>query len=231
MEVLVEVFNGDKKSTLQMKGASQDNEHAVISGFFQHLGSSIQSPVNTPKNPIRTGIEVISEENSKVTPANSQKDARPFQQFDEDFERIKKLTEGLNVYQPYKTAKVEDAKTDEPDPSPVSRRLPMLGQESRTSMPIAEMAKITSFSNGSKDDEPEHWKTGIKEDEDGTKRYKCRYWCSCGDKGNHYIPIGTSTVYCRSCDEEMSVETATFEEDKDGIPERDDYGNFFIARG
>jgi hypothetical protein len=78
-------------------------------------------------------------------------------------------------------------------------------------------------------DEPEFYKTGIKVDEDGTKRYKCRYTCECGKKGNHYIPLKTVDVTCHECDYLLDVSLATGKVDALGIPVRDKNGNFFIA--
>jgi hypothetical protein len=78
-------------------------------------------------------------------------------------------------------------------------------------------------------DEPEFYKTGIKVDEDGTKRYKCRYTCRCGKRGNHYIPLRTEEVCCHECGELLDVLLATGEVNDSGIPERDEFGNFYFA--
>jgi hypothetical protein len=79
------------------------------------------------------------------------------------------------------------------------------------------------------DVEPEFYKTGIKVDEDGTKRYKCRYTCRCGKRGNHYIPLRTEEVCCHECGEVLDVLLATGGVNASGIPERDDFGNFYFA--
>lgn len=80
------------------------------------------------------------------------------------------------------------------------------------------------------EEQPEYYRTGIKVDEDGTKRYKCRYSCDCGRKGNHYIPLGVTSVHCHDCNTEIEVEPATFEIDENNVPGRDHHGNFFVAR-
>ncbi|MDY0395406.1 hypothetical protein RWE15_14395 [Virgibacillus halophilus] len=106
------------------------------------------------------------------------------------------------------------------------RRLPLLGSDNRTSFPVSE-------SVGQETDPkevPEHWKTGIKTDSDGTKRYKCRYWCECGNKGNHYIPVDTPDVQCHECGIYIDVEPATQDINDEGVPARDDYGNFFVGK-
>lgn len=77
--------------------------------------------------------------------------------------------------------------------------------------------------------EPEWWTTGIKIDEDGTKRYKCRYQCTCGKKGNHYIPLKVEEVPCFECDAPLQVRLATGQVEANGIPERDDWGNYYVA--
>ncbi|MEG0450931.1 MAG: hypothetical protein RR595_13830, partial [Lysinibacillus sp.] len=63
-----------------------------------------------------------------------------------------------------------------------------------------------------------------------TKRYRCYYWCDCGSKGKRYIEIGHEYVNCRDCGEELLLEAATPNVQTNGLPERDNYGNFFIAR-
>lgn len=210
MEIFVEVLDGEKKSTLQMKGASQENEKMLIGGFFQMMGTRVAAPKNYKGG--------RNEENVGLTRA-----------VEKAVTSIKNLAG--NTPEAVGLEKIEETKINEPESSSISRKLPILGQENRISIPIAEMAKITPLSNETKEEEPEYWRTGIKEDEDGTKRYKCRYWCSCGEKGNHYIPLDTEVVSCHACEGRMAVETATFERDKDGVPVRDDFGNFFIARG
>ncbi|EZV56806.1 hypothetical protein V074_02727 [Staphylococcus aureus 2010-60-1240-1] len=55
------------------------------------------------------------------------------------------------------------------------------------------------------DNVPEFYKTGIK-DEDGIKRYKCRYICdSCNDKGTKYINDYKNMVSCRKCGQGLKV--------------------------
>jgi hypothetical protein len=80
------------------------------------------------------------------------------------------------------------------------------------------------------DNDQNYWETGIKIDDDGTKRYKCRYWCKCGSKKNRYIKLGTETIKCFDCLIPIDVMPATHNFDGDGVPEQDDFGNFFVAR-
>lgn len=74
-------------------------------------------------------------------------------------------------------------------------------------------------------EEPDFWKTGIKE-KNGEPHYRCRYLCpSCGTVSNHYILKDTDTVNCHECDEEMEVvpmDTAIGKE-------TDSHGNWYIA--
>ena len=89
---------------------------------------------------------------------------------------------------------------------------------------------LTSYNS-----EPEYFTTGIKHDTINQPLYKCRYKCKCGHEGNHYIKIGSKTVYCwqRNCGRTMKVRPATTfgEVQKDKNPElfRDSKGNFFVA--
>jgi transcription elongation factor Elf1 len=74
---------------------------------------------------------------------------------------------------------------------------------------------------------PEFWRTGIKTDEFGRKKYKTYYHCpACGDRGRHYLYEGTATCRCRACGAELSVSQAV----PDAYLERDQYGNFFVAK-
>ncbi|MFL0365364.1 hypothetical protein ACH0BF_20360 [Pseudobacillus sp. 179-B 2D1 NHS] len=197
MEIFVQIVEGEKNSTLQMKDASQANEQAVINGFFQLFGSRVEATEKQERSQKRPPAGMV------VPPIE------------------------VKVPEIPKAPKVE-TKTE----SSISKKLPLLGSESRMTQPLSEVARIKPLekSTDTSMEEPEHWRTGIKIDEDGTKRYKCRYWCSCGNKGNHYVPLDAEYTYCHECDKDIPVETATFEIDKDGIPGRDEYGNFFIAR-
>ena len=76
------------------------------------------------------------------------------------------------------------------------------------------------------DDTPVWMRTGIKEDPDGRKRYRCRYHCViCYYKGTHYIYEGSSEIKCHSCRMAMPVKPAHHE----GFPKQDTRGNFYRA--
>jgi hypothetical protein len=110
--------------------------------------------------------------------------------------------------------------------STVSRKLPLI-ESSRTEM--VSLGEKLQEALKPKLEEPEFYKTGIKIDEDGTKRYKCRYTCGCGKKGNHYIPLKTHEVTCHECDQPLDVWLAADKVDALGIPVRDGFGNYYIA--
>ncbi|MED1789058.1 hypothetical protein P4V47_16465 [Brevibacillus laterosporus] len=68
--------------------------------------------------------------------------------------------------------------------------------------------------------------TGIKEDSNGTKRYKLRYECPiCMNKGVHYIYKNSTETWCHACGSKMPIKSAH----KDGFPNRDSHGNFYRA--
>lgn len=75
---------------------------------------------------------------------------------------------------------------------------------------------------------PEFWTTGIKVETTGRKRYKCRYFCECGHKGSHYIPLGVTQIECHVCEYHILVEPAG-KINADGIPHRDRFGAFYNA--
>ena len=102
----------------------------------------------------------------------------------------------------------------------LKKKLPIVGQENRSSFSMEDLLS---------EEEPSYFKTGIKEDESGRKRYKVRYECEeCGHRANHYIPSDVDTVKCHECDEVMFVEKA-IKELKDGEPQPNDFGNFYVA--
>jgi hypothetical protein len=108
----------------------------------------------------------------------------------------------------------------------VTRKLPMIDSNRSEIVSVGE--KFQAALN-KKEGEPEFYKTGIKVDDDGTKRYKCRYNCHCGAKGNHYIPLKTVEVNCHECGQPLKVALATGEVDASRVPVRDSFGNYYIA--
>lgn len=113
--------------------------------------------------------------------------------------------------------------------STVSRKLPLVGSAPRIGI-VSLGEKFEEAMAKKKEEQPEYWKTGIKVDDGGLKRYKCRYQCSCGKQGNHYIPLKVEEVPCFECDEPLKVELATGAVDALGIPKRDSYGNYYMAK-
>lgn len=103
------------------------------------------------------------------------------------------------------------------------RKLPLINA-SDTAFPLAEVAKITTGKTEESEDNS-FWETGIKiKDED--KCYRTWYVCpECGNKGKHYVPEYLSSVECYQCKTPLEKRPAT---DK-GFPDRDDFGNFFVA--
>jgi hypothetical protein len=76
------------------------------------------------------------------------------------------------------------------------------------------------------EDQPEWVRTGIKTDQDGRKRYRCRYHCViCNYKANIYIFENTTEIRCYSCGMAMPVSPAN----PKGFPNQDTHGNFFRA--
>ncbi|MFJ8216207.1 hypothetical protein [Bacillus cereus] len=115
-----------------------------------------------------------------------------------------------------------------------SRKLPIV-DVNRSSFPMEDVVKITKKKEepGAPDQaeekeetEPIHWKTGIKYDNEGTPRYRTRYeCCMCGNRGNQYEYEGNKFTKCHNCNAKLKIVPAT----KKGIPERDSFGNFYVA--
>ncbi|MEH7541880.1 hypothetical protein V7426_27160 [Bacillus thuringiensis] len=109
-------------------------------------------------------------------------------------------------------------KTTEDKPA---RKLPIV-EVNRSSFPMEEIAKITKKEEA----DPTHWKTGIKYDDEGKPRYRTRYdCCMCGNRGNQYEYEGNKFTKCHKCNAKLKIVQAT----KNGFPERDAFGNFYVA--
>lgn len=103
----------------------------------------------------------------------------------------------------------------------------LMSNDSRTLQSYSDQTGYISKQMKSFDENtvPDYFKTGIKENEDGTKRYKCRYECqNCGNKANRYIKKGTKTIKCHECDYIMHPESVGLE-----AIDQDDYQNFYTA--
>lgn len=135
----------------------------------------------------------------------------------EDRYKDKKATEIIKELMPGQ----EEPKESRP------RRLPFVDREHSN---IVSVGEALQKAVAKKSEVPSWWHTGIKVDDGGTKRYRCRYECpACGDKGKRYIPLDTKTIQCRKCEADLKVVTAVGMWDALGIPVRDSWGNFFIA--
>lgn len=115
-----------------------------------------------------------------------------------------------------------------------TRKLPIIN-ENRGSFPMEEVVKITKKKDksGTADQaenkgeaDPIHWKTGIKYDDEGAPKYRTRYeCCMCGNRGNQYEYEGNKFTKCHKCNMKLKIVQAT----KKGFPERDAFGNFYVA--
>ncbi|MEK3917301.1 hypothetical protein [Paenibacillus sp. FSL H7-0331] len=77
-----------------------------------------------------------------------------------------------------------------------------------------------------RNDQPEFVRTGIKQDSDGTKRYRLHYKCvACWNKENHFVFFDSKKTWCHKCQHEMVVLPAHPE----GFPNHDTFQNFFRA--
>jgi hypothetical protein len=130
---------------------------------------------------------------------------------------VKKVTEEL-MNRNHEDGNVEGDKKH-------SKKLPKPNSERTLNQSLAD--KFAGFKAEVSVDEPDHYKTGIKE-KDGVKHYKTRYFCKnseCGHKGNHYLPEGSESTYCRECNDRLKIREAS----EEGFPNRDAWGNFYIA--
>lgn len=86
--------------------------------------------------------------------------------------------------------------------------------------------ETTETTETSLTDLPDWQKTGIKYDEYGNERKKCRYICNhCGKAGNRYVRDRESVIFCHDCNEKMTVNRMI---DEYGV-ECDEYKNHAYA--
>jgi hypothetical protein len=184
------------KNHIHVKNVSEDFLKDVTSKFFAALGT--EQVLNEPVTFSET-IEMI----------------KPFQVIP-DVVRVKPEINnvGGTLSKPKQLPEINNIEGTLSRP----KQLPLINSERSLSVPLGEVVKT---------DEPEYYKTGIKLF-DGVKHYKTRYFCAkfdCNDQGNHYLPEGTETTYCRKCNAQLEVRPAS----EEGFPVRDSFGNFYIA--
>lgn len=257
MKLQVEIIDGDKTSMLQMENASHEHELAIINQFFSAVTRRPEEPFPATKETLAAaGVESISEyyeglskPSGKLFMDSSSKEVGLKEQSDKKIndaastskhivQSIHNEIEKRRKYDDQVRQRLQqESSSEKGHDSERNRRLPLLGQENRSSFSIADQLEtkkndlaVTKTDIAPIANEPEYWKTGIKVDEDGTQRYKCHYWCECGKQGNHYIEMGSLDTECHECGAAIDVEPATKKTDKDGVPERDTWGNFFIAK-
>lgn len=209
-ELKVSLFVDGKRNNLHIKDASEELVKSVANNFFKNVGAvELELPQSSIgelfKGNSFTGDEFRTELAEKP--------------LDNDFEVVESIPDpGLEERELNK-------------PKPASKKLPMLNHDRTLSHSMADSLKniglaVKNAYNVDSDD-PEYFKTGIK-DKEGVKHYKTRYFCKnrkCGHKGNHYLPEGTEFTYCHQCEEKLLVREAS----KDGFPNRDEWGNFYVA--
>jgi ribosomal protein L37AE/L43A len=189
---------------LKMSGVSKEDQSFVINHVFQFLRR-------------KEAVEAPAAEKSEIQPflkVNVQSKSTDYKQ---------KAAEIIE--------RAKQKQTQEEPKGSKPRQLPSIDWEHSEIVSVGEaLQKALEAKKSDDEDVPEHWHTGIKIDDDGTKRYRCRYECpSCGDKGKRYISLGTESIQCRACEKELKVVAATGMWDPTGVPVRDSWGNYFMA--
>ncbi|MEK5068074.1 hypothetical protein [Sporosarcina sp. FSL K6-1508] len=227
MEVFVKFNDGQKMSEMELKGAPHGAEINVIFGFFEALGVTKPTPIQNmggykQESP---GVKEVPKQKVAAAPIEAPATKKPAPGVYTKF-----VTEEFEMPPLSKNDRLDDMIENALRPSK-PRALPMIGSENRAQFPVEEIARVSPSPDKKvgTEAEPGHWVTGIKVSENGGKRYKCRYWCECGYKSNIYIPLGQEFVSCYECSADMFIEPATKTADENGVPTRDQMGNFFIA--
>ncbi|NEZ41388.1 hypothetical protein [Paenibacillus alvei] len=205
--IKLSINNGEMNGVLELDKLSNENKAALISGFFKAFGvDEVKSNVSNVSATVNVSpAKFDTSECEKIIPLTAMSNLK---------EAAAKLTSSL-------AAQATQLSKDVLKP-------PLLNSERNLSVPLGE--KLAAAADAAKE-QPEWWTTGIKY-RDGVPHYRCRNICkSCQAKGNDYIKLDESEVTCRSCGQKLAVRLATGEyEDFDKmIPERDNWGNFFIA--
>lgn len=227
MEVFVKFNDGQRMSEMELKDAPHGAEINVIFGFFEALGVPKPTPIQNmggykQESP---GVKEVPEQKVAAAPIEAPATKKPAPGVHTKF-----VAEEFKMPPLPKNDRLDDVIENALRPRK-PRALPMIGSENRAQFPVKEIAKVSpSFDKKTgAEGEPAHWVTGIKVADDGGKRYKCRYGCDCGYKSNIYIPLGQEFVSCYECNNDMFVELAAGKVDGDGVPVRDQMGNFFVA--
>lgn len=243
MKVSIRIAKDGQTNHMEMETDTHsiENETLLLQGFFQSIGGAAPTPPPA-KQPIAAPKKAES-------PREWPPVKKPAPGVDSVFAKLQNTTELQPTLPPFTGEQIAVAPATIFNPAsgnqPItnSRQLPLIGQETRSAFSLAEVAKIKEgvikdkanpveavAEAESPAEKPDYWETGIKTDADGTKRYNCRYYCDCGAKGTHYIPLGIESVRCHECKTELAVDTATFEVDEQGVPVPNQYKNFFVAR-
>lgn len=107
-----------------------------------------------------------------------------------------------------------------------SRTLPLKSHNENYAHKEQEGFSIGDVLNKEMSSEKSHFYTGIKVDDDGQKRYQCRYICpNCKTKSKHYVYTDEKEIDCHECGEHMEVKSI---EDYAGV-EKDNFNNFYYA--
>lgn len=199
--IKLSINNGEVNGVFELDKLSNEHKLSMIDGFFRVFGAA-ESKQNAPHVKTSVLTEPTKFEFSKdeiVIPLSKVPLSKDF---------ISKMKSGGIIENPQ-----------------------LLNSKRNLSIPVGE--KLAAAVEAAKE-QPEWWTTGIKYKEDGVPHYRCRYYCKnpgCQAKGNEYIRLEDSEVACHNCGQKLAVRLATGEyEDYDKmIPERDNWGNFFIA--
>lgn len=201
--------NGEMNGVLELDKLSNENKASLISGFFKAFGI----------DEVKSNVSNVSA-TVKVSPAKPETSDR------ERIIPMKDIVTNMNEASAKLVASL----------SPIAQRMkevmkpPLINSERNLSVPVGE--KLTEAAEAA-ENRPEWWTTGIKY-KDGVAHYRCRYYCKnpeCQDKRNVYIRSDDSEVTCHKCGQKLVVRLATgeYEDFAKMIPERNEWGNFFIA--
>jgi hypothetical protein len=251
-ELKVSLFVDGKRNNLHIKDASEELVKSVATNFFRNVGA-VELEMSQPstegllKGNSFTGDEYRTESNKETVDNDIEGESASGAK-----EIIKVFYEneiGNRSITPSELARMqkEDLKKNPPENKTATKKLPILnhdrtlsqsmagalekykkslsGLTNKSTKEIADSLCDTSTKEDSRD--PDYFKTGIKVKE-GVEHYKTRYFCKnrkCGHKGNHYLPEGTEFTYCHQCEEKLLVREAS----EDGFPNRDEWGNFYVA--
>lgn len=204
----LELKNGQKSAAFHLSDVTDYQFEAILNRTFSFLEGTQAPEAPTPPAPKEQAPEIKVTVN--VEPGRAQ-------------------TTGADVTQRSVQKTMDQLK----ESMSRARVLPKVNDERKFSSSIGERLGLVTDPDPlpplvEEKIEPDYFKTGIQyRDWNGEQvpTYKTSYFCPNGHQGRRYVKEDATFVFCHSCSKRLKIRDAH----KDGFPNRDTFGNFYIA--